>query len=63
MHTFTQHAELHIVGIPNGTKCVPLVAYFCFVKREASYFVSLTIIGLVLLASRYLDDLLNFDNF
>ena len=58
----------HIVGIPMGTKCVPLVAdlfWFCY---ERDFMICLSvenqseIIEVFSSASRSLDDLLNIDN-
>ena len=52
-----------IVGIQMGTNRVPLGAdLFCFVMRETSFCLFLSIIKLMLSTSRYLDDYLNIDN-
>ena len=54
-------SKLHFVCIPMGTNSAPLVAdLFCFVMRETSCCLFLTIIKLML--SKYLDDLLNIDH-
>ena len=48
-----------------GTTCAPIVAdMFCFVMRETSSCLFLTVIKQMLVnsTSRYLEDLLNIDN-
>ena len=57
----------HIVGIPMGTNCAPLVAdfFFCFERdfmRNLSSDNQADVIKAFNLTSRYLDDLLNIDN-
>ena len=51
------------VGIAMGTNCVPVVAdLLCFVMRDTSLCLFLTIINLMLSTSKYLNDLLNIDH-
>ena len=58
----------HIVGIPMGTNCAPLVAdlfLFCYerdVMKNLSSNNQANVIKAFNLTSRYLDDLLNIDN-
>ena len=58
----------HIVGIPMGTNCAPLVAGLFFFRYERDFLLSLSednqsnVIEAFSSTSRYLDDLLNIDN-
>ena len=62
LHSLLDNGQ--IVGIPMGTnKYIHLLQIcFCFVVREISCCLFLTIIKLMLFTSRYLDDFLDIDN-